>query len=230
MPDTAPEGPKQRRGGGAARERQKAEAAEAWRGSERSEGPPRTVRRANRARASSAQPKRRDKRQGRRSQGASQQAAGRRAEGARRSRAEEREPTREAPDGERCKVATPWGRPRRRTPDGAAEAATAGTHEHAGAPPAEHAATRGRAPRAEAQRADREANAELGAARAQGPLKGWARRRGSAGAGDGKTATAERGPPGRRGEERNSATINYGPGAAPQKASAVARKFVSSRV
>lgn len=200
------------------------------RGRERSERAPRTARRANRARASSAQPKRRNKRQGRRSQGASQQTAGRRAEGARRSEAEEREPTREAPDGARCSVATPWGRPRRRKPGGAAETATAGTPEHAGAPPDEHAATRGRPPKAEAQRADRKAGAELGAARAGGPLKGWERRRGSAGAGDGTTDTAERGTPGRRGEGRNSATINYGPGAALKQAGAVARKFVSSRV
>lgn len=214
MPDTAPEGPKSRRVSGAARERQKAEAAEVRRGRERSERPPRTVRRANRARASSAQPKRRDKRQGRRSQGASQTTAGRRAEGGRRSRAEEREPARAAPDGARCSVAPPWGQPRRRKPDGAAETATAGTPEHAEGPPDEHAATRGRPPGAEAQRADRKAGAELGAARAGGPIKGRARRRGSAEAGKRTATTAPRRKQGPRGEGRTSATINYGPGAA----------------
>ena len=230
MPDTAPEGQKSRRESGAARERQEAKATEVRRGRERSERPPRTARRANRARASSAQPKRRDKRQGRRSPGASQQTARRRAEGARRSEAEELKPAREAPDGARCSVATPWGRPRRRWRGGAAGAATTGTPEHAEAAPDEHAATRGRPPKAEAQRADRKAGAELGAARAGGPIKGWERRRGSAGAGNGTTATAEKEPPGRRIEGRNSATINYRPGAALYKAGAVACKFVSSRV
>ena len=85
-------------------------------------------------------------------------------------------------------VAPEWGAARRRKPAGAAETATAGTHEHAEEPPDEHAATRGRPPGAETHNADREAGAELGAARAGGPIKragAEARKRRSGGDSDG---------------------------------------------